>query len=214
MNDRIYHLFSESGEATNYKKVSARLPEFLKQYGPEAGYSLIGEVTDLLGIQPGKLALLQETKQAHSDENVCLIFTRKLTKDGNIVATASAMKTIREYKDYETGETAALQRLLALLGYGGECLDEDEENDFKAQNLKSSPAKSPTPAPVVEKPKPVTKPKKKPLASVKQPEAKGSSIPTSLSRQLQHMAKVKGVSTNPCSTRQEANAELQRLRSL
>jgi len=215
VSDDVYHLFNESGSVTNYKKVSARLPAFLEQYGPKAGYSLIGEVTDLLGIQPGKLALLQENKTTIDKEDTCLIFTRKLLKDGQVVATASALKIIQEYKDYESGETAALQRLLALLGFGGESLDDDEEKDFKAQNLKASSEPSPTPTPKEKpKPTPIVKESVAKEEKVTQPSATVSKIPTSLSRQLQHMAKVKGVSTNPCSTRQEANTELQRLKAL
>lgn len=226
-----YEIFNENGDATSYKKVSARLPEFLKTYSPEKGYCIVGEVTDLLGIQHGKLASLQDGHtQQSQDDTVCLIFTRKLlSKEGKVLATASALKHIREYKDYETGETAALQRLLALLGFGGECFDDDETNDFNAQDLtfsvkKAEPAKpSSNRAKAKPKPKPeeatVTSitpnspaPEKQPSAHAKK--ADDSSIPLALARQLAHQAKLKGVTTNPCSTKEDAKKELKRLKEL
>lgn len=220
-----YELFNENGEATSYTKVSARIPDFLKQYSPENGYCIVGEVTDLLGIQHGKLATLENTANAaESSDDVCLIFTRKLmSKEGVVLATASALKHIREYKDYETGETAALQRLLAILGFGGECFDNDETNDFNDQSLTftekqktQTPKKQQQPKPEVTSVTSIAPQssilEKKPSRQAK--EADETSIPLALARQLAHQAKVKGVTTNPCSTKEEAKKELKRLKEL
>jgi len=55
------------------------------------------------------------------------LFTCHLCDESNeVVASASALKSISQYKYYEIGETAALQRLLAKLGFGGETFDYDE----------------------------------------------------------------------------------------
>jgi hypothetical protein len=225
MSTAAIDIFNSNGEASTYLKVSARLPKFLETYSPEKGYCLVSEVTDLLNIQKGKLDLLKA--QSHHKENidaagknVTLIFTRKLiSPKGNVLATASALKEITAYKDYETGETAALQRLLALLGYGGECFDEDEVKDMQDQSLgyadhtstRAEPKAEETPAKVqTHSSKEVTPIKKEVTERKKSPDA----IPTALKRQLQHMAKVKGATTNPCSTKAEAKAELKRLSNL
>jgi hypothetical protein len=209
MSKSAIDIFDSNGEASMYIKVSARLPKFLETFSPEKGYCLVSEVTDLLDIQKGKLDLLKAQshhKETVSDEskNVTLISPRKLiSPQGNVLATASALKEITAYKDYETGETAALQRLLALLGYGGECFDEDEIHDIQDQALKVEDHVSTSAQPKAEKipakaqarsPKEVTPIKRK------TPEEKKTSntIPIALKRQLQHMAKVKGYVRGTC----------------
>ena len=52
-----------------------------------------------------------------------------------MIATATAAKRIQAYKDLEILETAARQRLLAAVGYGGDVLDEDEGRDQRDQGL-------------------------------------------------------------------------------
>ena len=81
-----------------------------------------------------------------------------------MVCNASALKPIREYKEWECAETAARQRLLAALGFGGDVLDADEAGDMGDQGLKTgSTVTTAPPAPAL------TKPSKSPAPTVAKP---------------------------------------------
>jgi len=144
LNPKVVQIFDDSGRASLYKKVSARVPEFLEKYGPDKGYRVLSLSIDYLETTPARKALLLELVKTASDSIVLtnelnsskIVFTcQLLNKEGNIVAVASAVKKINFQKDYESGETAAFQRLMAKLGFGGEIFDEDEANDMISQEL-------------------------------------------------------------------------------
>jgi len=67
-------------------------------------------------------------------------------REGRVLATATAAKPIQSYKDLEVLETAARQRLLAALGFGGEVLDTDETRDQTDQGWISRPIVPAVPA--------------------------------------------------------------------
>lgn len=142
---KIVTIFTPQGEAKEYVKLSSRLPDFLAQYPPSEGYQVVIDYSDTLEVKPGLKALyIAAISAGRNPKDVGLpeitsnsmVFTAKLIKDGAVIATGSAMKPIYQLKDWEKGETAARQRLLAALGFGGEVFDEDEDGDMADQGLK------------------------------------------------------------------------------
>jgi hypothetical protein len=130
-----------------YRTYAARLPAFLKAYSPKVGYRVEIGWTDLLSLQTGRLSLLREAILAgrkpddvglpgiEADVNKLVCTARLLDPQGQVVRTGGASMEIVEHKDFEKLETAANQRLLAALGYGGEVFDEDEDTDLRAQGI-------------------------------------------------------------------------------
>lgn len=129
-----------------YKKLSARLPDFLREYPVKDGFKVIIRQTDTLSYQKGLLQLYETAIRAgHKPESVGLpslkeqaviVFEASLIgKDGDTLSTATAVKVIEEYKDWEIGETASRQRLLAALGHGGEVFDNDELTDITSRGV-------------------------------------------------------------------------------
>ncbi len=145
MNPSVVDITNEFGEIKQYKRVSARLPEFLGKYSPEEGYRVESAMTDLLSLKKGLLALYREAISCgKSPQDVGLpnvnsstmVSTHSLfSPDGNLIASANASKAIVDYKDLEMLETASLNRLLGKLGFGGEIFDDDENNDIDEQGL-------------------------------------------------------------------------------
>jgi len=235
---KMVELYTPQGELAVYWKLSARLPAFLAQYGPAQGYALETEIQDSLSLKPGLLKLYEVALQlgrkpedlglpslaAAGLTQVCRATLRDAA--GRVVATATAAKLVQAYKDLEVLETAARQRLLAALGFGGEVFDEDEAHDQGDQGLRRAPPRPdpatetivetgvagvPAPAsashPVAETPTEVTR------ASVASA-APGSLAPGALAllqRQIAHLAKVRGVDPPVVDTTAEAQAALKRL---
>ncbi len=243
---KIIELFDSEGEVKQYLKLSARIPEFLKQYGPDQGYFVTVESRDVLSMKEGMLRLYEAAiSNGHNPEEVGLpeigtarsvIFEAILrNKEGNVVASATALRDIRQHKDWEKGETAARQRLLAALGFGGETFDEDELGDINDQGLQLVEAK---PEPVSnneksvkdtdgkpqenEKPQtneddkkdddavvPKTTTAKSTKVKPQKPQSQGvAGIPDSLVRQIQHQANMKGIEVPAYSTVAEAKKAL------
>ena len=144
-NPKVVHLFDDDGTPTPYLKVSARIPEFLKEYGPDKGYRVLSEISDWNDVTDNRMTLIMalvEKGQLSNDRIDELLNDRKfvfrsklIDEQGNVIAEATAVKRIWREKEVETGETAAFQRLMARLGFGGEIFDVDEVNDFESQNL-------------------------------------------------------------------------------
>lgn len=119
-----------------YKKVSQRLPDFLKEFPPDEGWGVEIEVVDPLSCRPGLLELYKEcirhgrTARGLPDPNdpawKAVLFIAKLTKDGRTLITASCLQAIEFEYDYESAETRARGRLMSACGFGPETLDEDE----------------------------------------------------------------------------------------
>ena len=278
---KIVEWFSSEGEVVRYRPLSARLPEFLAVYGPERGFSVDTEIQDPLRLKPGLLKLYEIALQAgRKPEEVGLpplsaaaqtLVCRATLRDpaGRVLATATAAKVIESYKDLEVLETAARQRLLAALGFGGEALDADESQDQTDQGFvprprvpvapavqaevrvpvmvpasiqdtavpASSPDTAGTPASIQDTAVPASSPDAEvaeiaegvPLAVVAgmPPVASPPAAPapvaappvsdrdarvlTALIRQIEQQARVRGIEPPVVTTRQEAQAALQRL---
>lgn len=135
----------QTGDPIEYKKLSARLPEFLRSFPPSAGYRVVVDYFDPIEVKPGLSKLYQACLTAGnkpSDMGLpalaanTMIFRANLLDDqGRVVGSGSALKHIQGYKDWEKGETAARQRLLAALGFGGDILDADEFADQADQGF-------------------------------------------------------------------------------
>lgn len=142
-------LFTPEGSVKDYKLFSARLPEFLRAFPKEEGYRVKVDTTDPMSHKPGLLKLYEIAIAAGKNPvevglpviaqaNTVVFTASLLDKEGNVLESASALKVILEYKDWEKGETAARQRLISALGFGGECFDADELSDMDDQGLRTS----------------------------------------------------------------------------
>ena len=148
---KIVEWFSSEGEVVRYRPLSARLPEFLAVYGPERGFSVDTEIQDPLSLKPGLLKLYEIALQAgrkpeevglpplNAADQTLVCWATLRDPAGRVLATATAAKVIQSHKDLEVLETAARQRLLAALGFGGEALDADESQDQTDQGFVPRP---------------------------------------------------------------------------
>ena len=270
---KIVEWFSSEGEVVRYRPLSARLPAFLAVYGPERGFSVDTELQDPLRLKPGLSKLYEIVLQAgRKPEEVGLpplsaadqtLVCRATLRDpaGRVLATATAAKVIQSHKDLEVLETAARQRLLAALGFGGEALDADESQDQTDQGWVSRPIVPAVPAtravgatPIVPPPSsqdtagtpasiqdaaeapassqdapmaeiaegvplavvagmpPVASPPAAPAPVAAPPVSdRDARVLTALIRQIEQQARVRGIEPPVVTTRQEAQAALQRL---
>jgi hypothetical protein len=71
-----------------------------------------------------------ELPSIEQDVNTMVCTARLLDSSGRMVRSASASMKVLDFKDLEALETAANQRLLAALGFGGEVFDEDEDHEL------------------------------------------------------------------------------------
>lgn len=157
MAEKIVTLTDDRGAEVLYKRYGARIPLFLAAYPPKEGYRVVIEMTDLLSLQKGRMALLREAINAgkkpcdvglpsiDNDVNTLVCTAKLLDPQERVIRSASASMKIEEHKDLEALETAANQRLIAALNFGGEVLDDDEDRDLAAQGLTRT-AQSPTDA--------------------------------------------------------------------
>lgn len=151
MTDEFVDLTDEYGNESRYRLYAARLPEFLKEYPPKGGYRVECGTTDLLSLQTGLLSLLKEAIAAGKKPGdlglpgldralstfVCT--ARLIDPQSRVLRTASACASLMNRKDYETLETAANQRLIASLDFGGTVFNQDEGRDFSRQGLTATP---------------------------------------------------------------------------
>ena len=254
MEQPVIQILNQDGSASRYKRVSARMPEFLAKYGPDKGYRVLSSVTDYLDVTTGRFkVLLAQAQNGNLPSDVAkqlwedrkMVFTAKLANEaGDVVAEASAIKPIFNMKDYEIGETAALQRLMAKVGFGGEIFDTDEDEDLASigqplDEQSATPAVSTaTVSPIKAVPKPetetnaseevqesVSKDAENANAAEQQqgenekqtPRGKRvdpDKIQPAQLRQLQSLARVKGVECPKVTTPKELQAELARLHQL
>ena len=153
-----------------YKLFSVRLPEFLKRFPPDKGWRVVRSMQSACELSPGLTRLYEAAITAgKSPESMGLppipsgfvMTARLLDSQGNEVASGSAfsMGLDLQYavqaarsgdgsvlrKDFEAGETAAFQRLLAAVGLGGDMLDSDERSTIMGMgaNAPSATAQAP-----------------------------------------------------------------------
>ena len=146
-NSKVIDLYTKEGDLVAYCPLSARLPAFLERFGPEQGFAVRTEIADTLSLKPGLLRLYAAAlRTGRKPEELGLpalaLASQTLVcratlenESGRVLATATAAKPIQAYKDLEVLETAARQRLLAALGFGGDMLDADETRDQRDQGL-------------------------------------------------------------------------------
>jgi len=228
----VVRIFNDDGQAKDYELLASRLPKFLEKYGPEKGYRIIIESTDFVSSQPGLLRLYEAAISGGiKPKDIGLpsighgfVFTAKLIKGDEVVLTASSLQTVLELKDWEIGETAARQRLVAAAGFDGTSIRKDEEADMAAQKLetdtnpelkpvaatrrgsrggKGKKDTKPASAPDEKAPKPVSKPN---------PE-KASGVPPAMLRQIEHLAKLKGKKVETPTSMEKAKNALKELLS-
>lgn len=229
MNDTVVEFFDPAGNEIRYRRYAARLPEFLAKYPPKEGYRVECEMTDLLSLQQGRLALLREAVSAgkkpsdvglpglERDVNTLVCTARLLNSQGQVVRTASASKAILDFKDYEVLETAANQRLLAALGFGGDVFNEDEDADLRGQGLSLVPDSGGGGADAVTSAN--AQPPAFPLAPDSPTETAGPTaarsadgeVPAALRRQVENLARRLGEEVPVLKTAEDANAALRRL---
>jgi hypothetical protein len=152
MTESVVTFVDDYGDDVQYKRYAARLPDFLKAYPPADGYRVEIERTDLLSQQKGLLSLLREAIIAGKKPsdvgipgierivNVLVCTAKLLSPQNQVIRSASASMNISEHKDFETLETAANQRLIAALGFGGEVFNQDEDADLRAQGREVRPS--------------------------------------------------------------------------
>jgi len=131
--------FNEAGDPIEYRRLSARLPEFLAAYSPHEGYQIKMDYLDPIEAKPGLSELYKSAVAAGKKPeelglppvagNTMIFRARLICPQGRELSSGSALVLIQAYKDWEKGETAARQRLLAAMGYGGDMLDVDEARD-------------------------------------------------------------------------------------
>lgn len=227
---KVVELFTPDGDLVVYKPLSARLPAFLAVYGPQQGYSVETELLDTLHLKPGLMQLYEIVLHAGRKPEevglpgltlvgqtlVCRATLRD--RDGRVWATATAAKLIQAYKDLEVLETAARQRLLAALGFGGEVLDRDEHQDQAAQGLVTpSPALASKPAAAIARASTAdpADAKTEPAMPSARPDAPASdrdaAALAALVRQIQQQARLRGITPPVVTSRQEAQTALQHL---
>lgn len=139
--------FGPAGDSFDWKPVWSRLPEFLKAYPPQDGWRVEIRHGHLLDTSPALLELAKVTLNAGKDlqtiglttaDMSAYVYTAHLIDaDNKIVRTASARSVAPAAagKTWEAGETAALNRLMAMLGFGGHLLDADEAKDREIQGI-------------------------------------------------------------------------------
>lgn len=206
-------IFTEEGTVEKYRLLSERLPEFLEAFPVSEGYRIVVDAKALTDLCPGL-------------EVGGIIFTASLFKGELVVANASAHRfRLANYKDWEKGETAARQRLLAACGFGGHVLDEDEVSDMEDQGREITcpappaatterkvpsqvEAKAETKAPDPQKAP--AKQQTKPVPQQLQP-ATSSEIPDAMMRQVLHQATIRGVEVPSLNSMDDARTFLKSL---
>lgn len=125
----MIEIFDENGEVMEYLTAAERLPKFLEDFGPDSGYGITSD-TEFVGDKGG------------------VVFKASLMRlsDSAVVAQATAFRMMNgsavQNRVWECGETAALQRLMARMGYGSENLMADEHADMTMRGTQFSDADS------------------------------------------------------------------------
>ena len=217
---KIVEWFSSEGEVVRYRPLSVRLPAFLAVYGPERGFSVDTELQDPLSLKPGLLKLYEIALQAgrkpeevglpplNAADQTLVCWATLRDPAGRVLATATAAKVIQSYKDLEVLETAARQRLLAALGFGGEALDADESQDQTDQGFVPRPMVPVAPAVQAEVRVPVMVPASSPDAAVPASIQDVVAVPASIQDTAAVPASIQDTAEAPASSQDAPVAEV------
>jgi len=159
----VIEIFDE-GNLKRYERFSSRLPRFLEAFPIRDGWRHIHEVVDASSMVPQLTALhIAALSAGKNPVEIGLpplprgqVFTARLINPQGVeVASGSAVSMSMDLfsprmgtdfngresffprKDFESGETAAFQRLLAAVGFGGEMFDVDEDNTIKGMGTRT-----------------------------------------------------------------------------
>lgn len=144
--------FGPDGSAFDWVPIWIRLPEFLKTYPPAEGWKVEIRQAHLMDASPALLELAKVALGCGKDlqlvglsnaELASYVFEARLVNpEGLVIRNASArvVAPASKVKAWEAGETASLNRLLAMLGFGGGVLSEDEAHDRTIQGITVSAA--------------------------------------------------------------------------
>jgi len=220
----VVRIYNPDGTAGDYELLASRLPKFLEKYGPDKGYRVVVQTKPLLELKPGMLRLYEAAIQAGKAPTEVglpaigegVVFKASLIdENGNTVLTASSLCKINEYKDWEVGETAARQRLVAAAGFNGSLIEKDEKSDIAEQQKTAKP--KPTRRGSRGKGGGEDKSYSDNGSVTKLPTAtqaaKTGEVPPAMIRQIEHQAKVKGKEVRTPVTMDEAKALLKELLS-
>lgn len=141
----VAYIRNPNGEVKPYRLFSVRLPEFLEKYPISEGYRVVVEHSDFIQSQSTLITLYKLAMESGKSPCECglpalpaantyIFKATLLDPDGKEVSAATSAKEIVYHKDWEAGETAARQRLLASLGFGGDCFDDDEYRDIASRS--------------------------------------------------------------------------------
>lgn len=145
--NNLVRIFDEkSGDEMWWRRFSDRLPQFLEKYQPDEGWRVSKRVTDAASNFPALLQLhLEAVKAGKRPSDLGLeplptgsIYTAELIDpNGVVVMTASSFGPTQPVnKEHEACETAAFQRLISHLGFGGSVLDADEDRTLEGMGKK------------------------------------------------------------------------------
>ena len=209
----------------------AYLPEFLNRYRPAEGLSVHTEIRDALSLKPGLMKLYEIALHGgHPPESMGLPALRDpefflvghatlRDPQGRILATATAVAPAGQ--TLEDLETAARQRLLAALGFGGEIVEADEacdqsDQDIAPPEIQASPVLA-TPvgsgtdtAPATPVETPVDTPSRVALGVATSAASEERVLPL-LQRQIAYLAHLQGIAVPEVHTRAEGQAALKAL---
>jgi hypothetical protein len=254
-------ILNGDGSMSPYVPLEDRLPRFLQAFPPQAGYAVVIDHEDCLGVTAARSAAFNEfvskcgpalfgnranegdpqgdaTGEADDKETsdirralmqklmapAAAVFTAKLinTNQDRIIAKRSALKTMESYEDWEKGETKALQRLMAAVGFGSADFLADETDEIAARNRATRESMSDRPEPetateVAEaEPKEPVKPKQD-AASRKPAKAEQSAPGTdderyqAVANQIKNIARMRGVEIDVPSEYDAAKKVLKQL---
>lgn len=223
----MVEIFNPDGEVSEYLPVAERIASFLEEYGPQTGYGVCTRTYNTIG-NPS-----------------CIVFEVKLIDpEDRVVAQASALRFIDgsdaciAARLWESGETAALQRLMARVGYGSEQMLADEMGDMTARGTEFSAAAT-LPSPeadendeadeadeadtadaadsaeddsVSEQAEDAPVVTDKVMPEVAKGTAGSSEVPEAVLRQIRHLAAARGIDPPVVTTKAEARKALKQLR--
>ncbi len=149
----------DTGQLKRWVKVSARLRRFMATFPP--GQFRVRVIPLSREQMWGSLVRLYEAAIQYGRKpadyglpvtrwNELRVIARLEDAQGNILLEESALGTVESYKDQEKIATAALQRLVALAGFAGDdVFDDDERRDIASVTASRSPVPAKGPPPVV-----------------------------------------------------------------
>lgn len=231
-NTNVVVFTDPDGTTKRWHRISDRLVQMNRDYPLKDGYHVDVEKRDALSYQKGLLQLYEVRLKAGlsvdgsglpsiTDSSTIVMEASLRNQEGKVLASATSAKRILQEKDWEKLETNVRHRLLEVLGYPGELLDDDEGAGIKrlgdettvngTDTTKQDLRESSLPG------LPDTAAEKKDVESVKASTAaiqigKPGKVPRSILNQIDRLCNARGI--NPIPKFTEAGAALRYLAEL